>query len=48
MLARAAALMDAELEAWRTCQLGAFPYLVLPLPFLGARDEKLRIDGPDR
>ena len=47
-VSRAAALMDAELEAWRTRQLGAFPYLFLPLPVLGARYEKVRIDGPDR
>jgi transposase-like protein len=42
---RAAAFMDAELEAWRTRRLGAFPQLVLPLPVLGARYEKVRIDG---
>jgi transposase-like protein len=42
-VSRAAALLDAELEAWRTRQLGAFPYL-----FLDARYEKVRIDGPDR
>jgi putative transposase len=39
-VSRAAALMDAELEAWRTRPLGAFPYL-----FLDARYEKVRIDG---
>lgn len=39
-VSRAAALMDEELEAWRTRQLGAFPYL-----FLDARYEKVRIDG---
>jgi putative transposase len=39
-VSRAAALMDAELEAWRTRRLGAFPYL-----FLDARYEKVRIDG---
>ena len=42
-VSRAAALMDAALEAWRTRQLGAFLYL-----FLDARYEKVRIDGPDR
>lgn len=39
-VSRAAALMDAELEAWRTRPLGVFPYL-----FLDARYEKVRIDG---
>ena len=39
-VSRAAALMDAELEAWRTRPLGTFPYL-----FLDARYEKVRIDG---
>lgn len=39
-VSRAAALMDEELEAWRTRQLGTFPYL-----FLDARYEKARIDG---
>lgn len=39
-VSRAAALLDAELEAWRTRPLGAFPYL-----FLDARYEKVRIDG---
>jgi putative transposase len=39
-VSRATALMDAELEAWRTRQLRAFPYL-----FLDARYEKVRIDG---
>jgi putative transposase len=39
-VSRAAALLDRELEAWRTRPLGAFPYL-----FLDARYEKVRIDG---
>ena len=39
-VSRAAALLDAELEAWRARPLGAFPYL-----FLDARYEKVRIDG---
>ncbi len=39
-VSRAAALLDAELEAWRTRALGVFPYL-----FLDARYEKVRIDG---
>lgn len=39
-VSRAAALMDEELEAWRTRQLSAFTYL-----FLDARYEKVRIDG---
>jgi transposase-like protein len=39
-VSRAAALMDAELEAWRTRPLGTFSYL-----FLDARYEKVRIDG---
>jgi len=39
-VSRAAALLDAELEAWRARSLGAFPYL-----FLDARYEKVRIDG---
>ena len=39
-VSRAAALMDEELEAWRTRPLGAFRYL-----FLDARYEKVRIDG---
>lgn len=39
-VSRAAALMDAELEAWRTRPLGTCPYL-----FLDARYEKVRIDG---
>lgn len=39
-VSRAAALLDAELEAWRTRPLGAFPHL-----FLDARYEKVRIDG---
>ncbi len=39
-VSRAAALMDAELEAWRTRQLGTVPYI-----FLDARYEKVRIDG---
>ena len=44
-VSRAAALMDEELEAWRTRRLGAFPYLFLHLPVPGARYEKVRIDG---
>lgn len=39
-VSRAAALLDAELEAWRNRPLGAFPYL-----FLDVRYEKVRIDG---
>ena len=39
-VSRAAALLDAELEAWRTRPLGAFAYL-----FLDARYEKVRIGG---
>jgi transposase-like protein len=39
-VSRAAALLDAELEAWRTRALGVFRYL-----FLDARYEKVRIDG---
>ena len=39
-VSRAAALLDAELEAWRTRALGGFAYL-----FLDARYEKVRIDG---
>ncbi len=41
-ISRAAALMDAELEPWRTRQLGAFPYLFLLLPVLRARYEWVR------
>jgi transposase-like protein len=39
-VSRATALMDEELQAWRTRPLGAFVYL-----FLDARYEKVRIDG---
>ena len=39
-VSRAAALLDEELEVWRTRPLGVFPYL-----FLDARYEKVRIDG---
>lgn len=39
-VSRAAALLDTQLEAWRTRALGDFPYL-----FLDARYEKVRIDG---
>jgi transposase-like protein len=44
-VSHAAALMDAEQEAWRTRRLGAFPCLFLPLPVPGARYEKVRING---
>lgn len=39
-VSRAAALLDADLEAWRTRPLGEVPYLVLD-----ARYEKVRLDG---
>ena len=39
-VSRAAALLDEELEAWRTRPLGPFPYL-----FLDARYEKMRVGG---
>lgn len=39
-VSRATALLDEELEAWRTRPLGAFPYL-----FLDARYEKMRVGG---
>ncbi|MGI9486073.1 MAG: IS256 family transposase [Geminicoccaceae bacterium] len=39
-VSRAAALLDEELEAWRTRELGAFPYLMLD-----ARYEKVRKGG---
>jgi transposase-like protein len=39
-VSRAAAMLDEELEAWRTRRLGAFPYL-----FLDARHEKMRVGG---
>lgn len=39
-VSRATALMDEELEAWRTRPLGVFPYL-----FLDARYEKARVGG---
>jgi transposase-like protein len=39
-VSRAAAMLDEELEAWRTRRLGAFPYL-----FLDARYEKMRVGG---
>jgi len=46
-VSRAAALLDAEPEAWRASSLGAFTYLFLPLPVLGARYEKVRIEGQE-
>ena len=39
-LSRAAAMLDEELEAWRTRRLGAFPYL-----HLDARHERMRVGG---
>jgi hypothetical protein len=39
-VSRAAALLDEELEAWRTRPLGPLPYL-----FLDARYEKMRVGG---
>ena len=39
-VSRAAELLDADLEAWRTRPLGEVPYLVLD-----ARYEKVRLDG---
>lgn len=39
-VSRATALLDGELEAWRTRPLGAFRYL-----FLDARYEKMRVGG---
>ena len=39
-VSRAAALLDADLEAWRSRPLGEVPYLVLD-----ARYEKVRMDG---
>ena len=39
-VSRAAALLDEELEAWRTRKLGVFPYLMLD-----ARYEKVRLGG---
>lgn len=42
-VSRAAAMLDEELEKWRTRPLGSFPYLMLD-----ARYEKVRIDGTVR
>lgn len=43
VVSRAAALLDAALEAWRNRPLGEFPYV-----FLDARYEKVRQDGQVR